>query len=99
MIVIAGTLRIPTDKLQEALPHFEKVITASRAEPGCMLYSFSYDALEPGLIRVFEIYRDQAAVESHRASAHFQAWRASNPGLGVGDRDITVYQVSSAQKA
>ncbi len=98
MIIVAGTIRVPAEKLQEAAAHFERVVTASRKEPGCALYSFAHDVLEQGLIRVFEIYRDQAALDSHRASAHFIAWRAANPGLGVADRDITIYEVSNAQK-
>ena len=98
MIVVAGTIRVPPEKIAEAKPHIERVITGSRAEPGCVIYSFGFDVLEEGLIRVFEVYRDQAALEAHRNSDHFKAWRVSNPGIGAHDRQITVYQVSDAQK-
>jgi quinol monooxygenase YgiN len=98
MIILAGTIRVPTDSLQNALPVFEKMITASRAEPGCIAYAFSYDALEPGLVRIFETYTDARAVESHRNSKHFAEWRAAWPGLGIGDRDMSEYAVSGSKK-
>ena len=33
------------------------------------------DMAEPGLIRAFEIYRDDEALKAHGASEHFKAWR------------------------
>ena len=98
MIILAGTVRAPVDKLSAAQSAFTAMITATRAEPGCVSYAFAHDVLEPGLIRIFEIYADQAAVDFHRNSAHFAAWRASWPALGIGDRDMSQYQISHAQK-
>src|SRR3972149_8731988 len=97
MIIVAGTIRIPTDKLNEAREHMARVLPTSRTEPGCVLYSFAHDVLEPGLIRVFEMYRDQGALDSHRETDHFKAWRASNPGIGVHDRQINVYNPPAAR--
>ena len=54
----------------------QTVIAASRAEPGCLFYTLAEDMAEPGLIRAFEIYADDAALTVHGQSDHFKAWRA-----------------------
>jgi quinol monooxygenase YgiN len=51
------------------------VIEASRAEPGCLVYTLAEDLAEPGLIRAFEVYADDAALKAHGESEHFKAWR------------------------
>lgn len=53
-----------------------EVIRASRAEPGNLAYTYGEDVIEPGVIRVFEAYADEAALKAHAQSAHFKAWRA-----------------------
>ncbi len=75
MIVISVTLRVPSDHMQIFRPVMEELVVKSRAEPGVLAYTFATDILDPELIRIFEIYADQAALDSHMASPHFQAWR------------------------
>lgn len=91
MIVLAGSIRLPAGKLDEARPHMARMIAASRAEEGCLAYSFAEDLEEPGLIRIFELFRDADAQRVHSASAHMAAWRAVWEELGIGDRQIMRY--------
>ena len=96
MLVLAGSIRVPLDKLDAARPVIARMIAASRAEEGCLGYSFAEDILEPGLIRIFEVFRDHAAQEAHAASQHMKDWRAAWPDLGIGERHITHYEVSGS---
>jgi quinol monooxygenase YgiN len=98
MIILAGAVRIGAGKRAAALAHFRRVIDATRQEPGCIEYCFAFDAMDDHLIRIFEIYRDQAALDAHRASAHFAAWRAVGGEIGVSERDLSEYDVSGARK-
>ncbi|HUD30166.1 MAG TPA: putative quinol monooxygenase [Novosphingobium sp.] len=50
------------------------MIAPSRAEPGNLRYDLWVDRAEPGRLVLDELYVDQAAVESHRASPHFQTY-------------------------
>ena len=59
-LVIAGTIRVPTDRLEAFRPHMLAMLEASRAEDGCLEYSYAGDVAEPGLIRVFEAWRDRS---------------------------------------
>lgn len=44
---------------------------ATRAEPGCLVYNAHRSLAEPRWFTIYELYRDEAALESHRQSAHF----------------------------
>jgi quinol monooxygenase YgiN len=97
-ILIAGSFRLPVVRLDEAKPYLEAVIRATEAEEGCLTYSYGHDANDPGLIRVFEKWRDQAAVDAHFASAHMQTWRVERDRLGISERRIFAYEVASERR-
>ncbi|MFL5166850.1 MAG: putative quinol monooxygenase [Microvirga sp.] len=92
MLLIIGTIRLPPDKLDQARPTMERMISASRAEAGCLAYSYAQDVLDPGLIHVSEAWRDRAALDAHFESGHIAEWRASWAELGIGDRNLTLYE-------
>lgn len=94
-ILIAGTVRVPPENVEAFRPHMEAMLTASRAEDGCLAYSYAVDVQDPGLIRVFEAWRDQAAIDAHFEMAHMTAWRAAWPQFGVSDRRLSLYEVAS----
>lgn len=94
-LIIAGTVRVPPENLAGIRPHMLAMLTASRAEDGCIEYSYAQDVAEPGLVRVFEVWRDQAALDAHFASEHMKAWRAAWPSFGVSDRRLFAYETAS----
>ncbi len=93
MLLIIGTVRLPPEKLADARAAMRAMVEASRAEDGCLAYGYAEDVLDPGLIHVKEMWRDQAALDRHFASAHIAAWRVTWPALGIGERDLQVYEV------
>lgn len=48
----------------------------SRAEPGCLQYQVLQEEGDAPVLHVFECYQDMAAVEAHRVSAHYLAYRS-----------------------
>lgn len=94
-VLIAGTVRVPPENVARFRPHMERMLAASRAEEGCLAYSYAVDVADPGLIRVFEAWRDQAAVEAHFRTPHMAEWRAAWPDFGVSDRRLSLYEVAS----
>ena len=94
-LIVAGTVRVPPESLAGLKPHMEAMLDASRAEDGCLTYSYAQDVVEPGLIRVFEAWRDQAALTAHFKTAHMAAWRAAWPGFGVSERKLFAYETAS----
>ena len=94
-IIIAGTVRVPPENLPAFRPHQDAMLAASRAEDGCITYSYAVDVQDQGLIRVFEQWRDQAAIEAHFKAPHMAVWRAAGAEFGVSDRRLSLYEVAS----
>ena len=94
-VIIAGTVRVPPADLSALKPHMLSMLAASRAEDGCLTYSYGEDVAEPGLIRVFETWRDQASIEAHFKAPHMALWRAACAAHGVSDRKLFAYETAS----
>lgn len=75
VVILAVNLRVPRGEQEALRPAMETIVTTSRQEPGCLAYSYGFDLLEPDIIRVFEVYRDEEALKTHGASEHFKRWR------------------------
>lgn len=98
MIILAGTIRIPAENVARAAPHLDAIVNGTRSESGCISFSFAHDVLDEGLIRIFEVFANEQALAAHRASPHMAAWRAVQPELGVGERNLTQYEISKSEK-
>lgn len=95
MLVITGTFRVPPPNLDAARPHMAAMIAASRAESGCLHYSYGEDVLEAGLIRVTEHWADREMLAAHGEAEHIKAWRAAWPRLGIGERDLILFEADA----
>ena len=96
-VIIAGTVRVPPENIARFKPHMEAMLAASRAEDGCEVYSYAVDIIDAGLVRIFESWRDPAALAAHFETAHMAAWRARWPEFGVSDRQLSAYEVASVR--
>jgi quinol monooxygenase YgiN len=97
-LIIAGTVRVPPENIEAFKPHMLAMLTASRAEDGCLEYSYAVDVADPGLIRVYEAWRDQAALDAHFQTPHMAPWRAQWPSFGVSDRNLMAYETASERQ-
>jgi quinol monooxygenase YgiN len=96
MLLIVGTIRLPHENMSRARPAMARMVAASLNEKGCEAYSYAEDVLEPGLIHVNELWRDREALDRHFASGHIATWRACWPELGIGDRNLRLYDVNES---
>jgi quinol monooxygenase YgiN len=95
MLLIVGTIRLPPEGLDAARGAMRTMVEASRAEPGCLSYSYGEDVLEPGLMRVAEVWSDRAALDAHFRSAHMAAWRSAFPIFGFTERALSLYEAGA----
>jgi len=95
MIIVTGTVRVDPARREAAREVMERMIIASRAEDGCIEYAYSVDVLDPGLIRVHEIWRDRDALQAHFRTPHLQLWREAWPTFGITDRKLQLVEVAS----
>lgn len=90
MIVIEGTIRVRD--MAAARPHMEAMITASRAERGCVDYSYAIDVMDPTIVRINERWESLETLALHAASEHLRQWRACWPKVGITDRSLRLYE-------
>lgn len=98
MVLITGTVRLPPANLADARPIMQRMVTASRAEAGCVKYSYADDLFDPGLIHISELWADRAALDRHFATDHIAQWRAAWPELGIGERNLVLYEVGEGTR-
>ena len=48
---------------------------SNKDEPGCLRFDVLQDNEDPNRIHLYEVYKDQAAVDAHRAAPHYTKWR------------------------
>jgi quinol monooxygenase YgiN len=71
MAVLAVTWMAKAGKETEVTDIFSKLTAESRKEPGCAMYQVHRHRTEPRRFFIYEQYKDDAALESHRATPHF----------------------------
>ncbi len=72
MIVLAVTYVIRAGHEAEAENYLRELISASRQEPGCRAYDVNRSTDDPRVFLIYERYDDEAALEAHRATPHFE---------------------------
>ena len=92
MIIVAGSIRIPADRVEDLRPVALSMIEATRKEAGCITYAFSFDVKEPGLLRIFEEWERREHLEAHFKTPHMAAWRARLGEIGASGRSVKTYE-------
>lgn len=91
MILVQGIARFHVDDAAAIRDAARWMIPETRAEAGCLFYSFGEDVLEEGLFHVVERWRDQAACDAHLQSTHMARLGGVLGGLRVQALRIVAY--------
>ncbi len=71
MISFIVRMRFSQEDRAQVLSAVQHLAQASRKEPGCVTYIPHEMAGDSSLVMIYEQYRDETALEAHRASPHF----------------------------
>jgi len=71
MVVLAVTWMAKIGHESDVAGIFSKLTEESRKEPGCVTYQVHRHKTEPRRFFIYELYKDDAALEAHRAAPHF----------------------------
>ena len=71
MVVLAVTWMAKVGHENEVATLFTKLTEQSRTEPGCQMYQVHRHKTESRRFFIYEQYKDDAALEAHRAAPHF----------------------------
>lgn len=71
-VVVIARWQTTAESLGDVLSLVAELRRRSREEPGCLRYEVLESIEAPVAIVLVEQYRDGAALEAHRSSAHYQ---------------------------
>ncbi len=92
MLIIAGEVRFANaEALKKGQAAYASMIAASRAEEGCVSYSYGQSVTDPDTLVILERWRDQAAVDLHFATPHMAAFLAALGELSIEDFNVNRY--------
>ena len=99
MVIVSGVFTVDPEQRDAFVDGRREGMRTSRAEPGCLEYTFSADPLDPGRVLLFERWESQDALHAHLALATQRpAPRAGDTPAAPLSASITVYDVTGERK-
>lgn len=77
MIIVQGHIQFDPAAVPALRAAAADIVAATRAEPGCLAYSFAEDVLAPGVVYVVEQWESWAALDAHFKTPHMAAFNAA----------------------
>lgn len=76
MLVLQVAFKIKAERVDDFLKEIAaNAASAVRDEPGCMRFDVLQDSEDPSRIYLYEVYKDDAALDAHRQAPHYLRWR------------------------
>ena len=91
MICLAVRLLAKPGMEKKIAEAFRPLIEESRREPGCLMYVVHQRKDEPQRFLVYEQYKDEAALDEHRNSAHFDRYATHGVYTMIDEREAGLY--------
>jgi autoinducer 2-degrading protein len=100
MLAIWVKARVKPEQREKFLRAIEHdALGSERDEPGCLRFNVLHDEKDPNVYYFFEVYKDEAALEAHRAAPHYAVWRAAADSLDGPTEAIRCTTVFPAARA
>ncbi len=75
MKALVVTVYIKTEHRKAFVEEMLKdAVGSERNEAGCLMFNVAQDEDDPDVLRLFEVYRDDRAVDAHTRTPHFLRW-------------------------
>ncbi|MBV7259576.1 putative quinol monooxygenase [Erythrobacter crassostreae] len=92
MLIVVGKAKLGAGALDTGRDALTTMIEASRAEEGCIDYSYATDILDPSTMHIIEKWVDEAALVAHLQTPHMAAFQKA-----LGDLDVKIIEVMKFQ--
>jgi quinol monooxygenase YgiN len=96
VLIVLGDATAAPGRRDELVAAAQAVATATRADRGCVAYSFAADVENPDRIFSIEIWADRPALDEHMGHEHTADFLRIAPGLVAGQPVMSSYEVPSA---
>lgn len=99
MIIVEGFVRMErAGDFETVRAAAEAQIAASKAEAGCIDYTYAIDVLDPTIMRVLERWQSWDALETHFKQPHMDTWRAALADVTFLERDLRAHEVRETRE-
>jgi len=92
MIVRAIEVQVKAERAAEFIAATLANHRGSLTEPGVLRFDVLQSAEDPASFLLYEVYRDEAAAQAHKQTAHYQAWRQAVEPLQASPRKGRAFQ-------
>ncbi len=92
LVVLSGATAAP-GRRDELLAAAREMAAATRADAGCVSYSFAVDVEDPDRVLGVEVWADRAALDAHMDHEHTRGFLAAVPGLLAGEPQMAFHDV------
>lgn len=83
-LYLVATLKATQGREYELLEALQALVPPSRSEVGCIKYDLHVETTQSAIFVVYEIWKDQQALDQHASSNHFQTFlQAAEPLLAA----------------
>jgi quinol monooxygenase YgiN len=97
MYVIKATIPLDPDEREAGVEAARELARNCREhEDGVIDYRVAVDVDDETVLRFFEQYEDEAAVEAHGETDHYQAFQEQIPEFIGGEAEVVRFEVSEA---
>jgi len=91
MLILVVRVTIKAGHEDEVLAPFGKLQEETRREPGCIMYLVQRSRDDSRRYLIYEQYKDQAALDAHRASPHFKEYATNGFYRFVEERQAELF--------
>jgi quinol monooxygenase YgiN len=93
MVIVAGVFTMDPGQREAYLAGRIELMRVSRAEKGCIEYTFAADPLDPGRVVLFEKWESQEDLDAHLAAIPAPSAGAA-PQVEPATSSIVIYDVT-----
>ncbi|WP_255198733.1 putative quinol monooxygenase [Halorarius litoreus] len=97
MIVLNATIPVDPERREQAVDAATTLAQASREEDGVIDYRVTADLEDENVIRIFEQYENDDAVNAHMESDHFLTFQGQVPEFAGGQ--VELHRFDGAEKS
>jgi quinol monooxygenase YgiN len=96
MIIVAGSVLVQETKREQAKQLALTMSNATKAEAGCLDYTFYSDLENPSRFFIFEKWETQETLSKHFQTEHMRVFNEQLPHVLASKPEIYRYEVSGS---
>jgi len=93
VVIVGGTFEVDPDQREQFIAGRAALMRSSRAEQGCLEYTFCADPIDPARVVLYERWASQADLDAHLAALRAPP-PVIEPNVEAVSSSITIYDVS-----